>query len=295
MTPHYERIAHSLVARHPKPIGVVEFYGGQFFGLIPATTYDYFLENLFAAGYTIIAVPFEFSFNHVAVAESLLAERDQVREKLPEIDDVPHFWVGHSLGCKFIALLEAYTDPASGLYLPPGRSKATARRGIIDEPSLLMAPDIGDTAAALPLPVLPQILDSLGLGVRPTRAETQRLIVEDELFHLTALISFAGDTVAGNASGSPEKNDVPWFIQTLRGRQDGTLLHRELAGGHLVPLGVRLADVVLEVDPQIGLLPAAPPAELERAALELLADLGGRRVAGIRRRQVAASSAPAAG
>ncbi|NTW04378.1 MAG: DUF1350 family protein [Oscillochloris sp.] len=287
---HYERIAHSLVARHPSPIGTVEFYGGQFFGQLPATTYDYFLGSLFNAGYTIIAVPFVFSFDHVAVAEMLLDERDLVRKLLPELDGVPHFWVGHSVGCKFIALLEAYTEPAddlsSSLFLPPNRTLATARRGILDEPSLLMAPDIGDTSAALPLPVLPQILDALGLGVRPTRAETQQLIINDQLFHLTALISFQSDTVAGNASGSPEKYDVPWFINVLGSR--GTLLHRELAGGHLVPVGIRFADVVFEVDPKVGLFPADPPAELEQSAIELLAALAGRRAMGVQRRQATA-------
>jgi len=273
---------------------VVEFYGGQLFGQLPATSYDYFLGSLFAAGYTIIAVPFDFSFDHVSVAEGLLVERDRVRQQLPELDGVPHFWVGHSLGCKFIALLEAYTDPASGLFLPPNRTAATARRGIYDEPSLLMAPDIGDTAAAVPVPILPQILDALGMGVRPTRAETQRLIVEDELFYLTALISFAGDTVAGNAAGPPETSDVAWLIKVLSDRQGGTLHHRELAGGHMVPFGIRLADVVMEIDPKIGLVPAAPPAEVERTAIELLAALGDRRALGIQRRQAAAKQVPLA-
>jgi hypothetical protein len=288
MEPHYERISRSLVARHldRKPIGVVEFYGGQFFGQLPATTYSYFLGELFQAGYTIIAVPYDFSFDHIKVAKGLLLERDSVRAQLPELDGVPHFWVGHSLGCKLIALLEAYTDAASGLFLPPNQVRATALRGIYDEPSLLMAPNIGDTAAALPLPVLPQILDALGLGVRPSRADTQRLIVNDDLFHLTALISFVRDDVAGNAAGSPEKSDVAWFIQTLHGR--GELLHQELDGGHLVPVGIRLADVVLEIDPQIGLLPAEPPAALEQVAIELLAKLGGRRYEGLQRRQALA-------
>ncbi|NTV63396.1 MAG: DUF1350 family protein [Oscillochloris sp.] len=283
----YERIANSMVARQPNPIGVVEFYGGQFFGQLPATTYDYLLGALFDAGYTIIAVPFEFSFDHVAVADNLLRERDQVRDHLPELANVPHFWVGHSVGCKFIALLEAYTDQASQLFLPPGRDPASTRRGIYDEPSLLLAPDIGDTDSALPLPVLAKILDALGLGIRPTRAETQQLIVEDDLFNLTALISFENDTVAGNAAGSPDKSDVAWLLQTLRDRGGQTLLHRELAGGHLVPVGIRLADVVLELDPTCGLVSAEPPAELERTAVELLAALGQRRAVGLQRRQAA--------
>lgn len=284
MEPHYERISRSLVARHPNPIGVVEFYGGQFFGQLPATSYDYFLGMLFRAGYTIIAVPFTFGFNHTAIAEVLLVERDRVRERLPELANLPHFWVGHSLGCKFIALLEAYTEPVSGMFLPPGRTLATALRGILDEPSLLMAPDIGNTDSALPVPILPQLLDAFGLGVRPTRAETQHLIATNQLFGLTALISFARDRVAGNASEPPAVSDVAWFLQTLDARPGGRLLHEELPGGHLVPFGIRFSDTVLELDPQFGFLPAEPPAELEAVAVRLLAALTERRSLGIQRR-----------
>jgi hypothetical protein len=200
-----------------------------------------------------------------------------VRERLPELAGVPHFWVGHSLGCKFIALLEAYTEPRSGKFLPPGRMLATARRGILNEPSLLLAPDIGDTDSAVPVPIVPNILDALGLGVRPTRAETQHLIATDELFGLTALISFERDRVAGNAAAPPEVSDVAWFIATLSARTGDRFLHEELPGGHLVPLGLRLADVVLEVDPQIGCPPAKPPAALEATAVRFLAALQQRR------------------
>jgi hypothetical protein len=301
MDPRYERISRSLVARHPSPVGVVEFYGGQFFGQLPVTSYDYFLGSLFRAGYAIIAVPYRPGFNHAAIAETLLEERDTVRERLPELANVPHFWVGHSLGCKFIALLEALTDVRSGLYLPAGRDRATARRGILDEPSLLLAPDISDTEDVLPIPFLGQILDTLGLGVRPNRAETQRLILESGLFGLTGLISFVRDRTAGNASGSPEESDVAWFIQALSGPLEHTLLHVELAGGHLVPLGLQIHDVVLEVDPAFGAVPAEPPAELEMAAIGMLAELGRRRriSLGQRRKTVtqgrqAAAPAPAA-
>ncbi|MGQ9927386.1 MAG: DUF1350 family protein [Chloroflexaceae bacterium] len=287
MEPRYERISRSLVARHPNPIGVVEFYGGQFFGQLPATSYDYFLGMLFQAGYTIIAVPFTFGFNHTEIAEILLIERDLVRAELPELAGVPRFWVGHSLGCKFIALLEASTDPVSGMFAPPGLVTAGIRRGILDEPSLLMAPDIGDTDSALPVPIVPGILDALSLGVRPTRAETQRLIKDSNLFNLTALISFERDRVAGNASEPPETSDVAWFLQSLGARPKGRLLHEELPGGHLVPFGIRFGDVVFELDPQSGFLPAEPPAELEVTAVRLLGELERRRATAVQQRMEA--------
>ena len=104
----FKPVAHSWVAIHSQPIGVVEFIGGALFGSVPIISYDYFLRSLYEAGYTVITLPFRFGLDHESVAESLLSERDEV---LQQIDDyhggLPRFWVGHSLSCKYIFLLEA--------------------------------------------------------------------------------------------------------------------------------------------------------------------------------------------
>ncbi|NJN19243.1 MAG: DUF1350 family protein [Oscillochloris sp.] len=284
MEPHYKHISRSLVARHPQPVGVIEFYGGQFFGQLPVTSYDYLLATLFRNGYTIIGVPFTFGFDHVAIAEGLLRERDNVRRLLPELDSVPHFWLGHSLGCKFISLLEVYTNPNDGMFAPPGGPRlAAAQRGILDEPAILMAPDIADTAQAVPIPALGRFLDALGLGIQPDRRETQHLIESDPLFGLTALISFHSDRIAGNISQSPERSDAAWFLKMLQGRHPEGVLHQELPGGHLVPLGLQLDDIVLELDP-FGVAQAQPPALLEQTVLEMLGKLNYRRVTAVAKR-----------
>jgi hypothetical protein len=242
----YKCIAGALVAENPQNKGVIEFYGGAFFELLPQVSYEYYLQGLFNAGYTIIAVPFAFSFDHMEVALGLIEKRDNIRAalKLPKSSrEFPHFWIGHSVGCKIISLLEVLTDVPRCV-------------GIADEPSLLLAPDISDTSSAVPWPIS-SILDLFGLGVKPTQAQTQRLIAgRTDVFTLAGLISFADDDIAGNAAGTlPKKGDsnVKWFVDTLSERdrifRRDLFLHQELPGGHLAPIGFQFGNCLVDADP----------------------------------------------
>lgn len=111
-------LSFSWVAIHPKPKGVIQFIGGALFGSFPTVFYHYFLRKLYAAGYTIVALPFRFTFEHWSVSLELLREQYVLRQAIiekvidleydPEIylKDANYRWVGHSLGCKYILLLE---------------------------------------------------------------------------------------------------------------------------------------------------------------------------------------------
>jgi hypothetical protein len=61
MTPEFKFIPlqFNWVAINPKPIGVVYFIGGAFFGTFPNLFYRYLLKQVFERGYTIIAIPLE--------------------------------------------------------------------------------------------------------------------------------------------------------------------------------------------------------------------------------------------
>ncbi len=285
MSVHYERISESWVSQPPNPIGVVEFYGGEGFGLFPTTSYAYFLESLYAAGYAVIAVPVDFGSDHYRIAYRLLVERDQVNAYLPQLRGLPHFWVGHSVGCKFIGLLEALTEGETNTFkLPSGYEDLPPIRGILDEPSLLMAPDISDTSAAIPVPFIANLLNAVGLGIRPTRVQTQQLIENDDLFNLTAIVSFANDTIAGNAAGDPAKSDVAWFIQTLSQRQDGFLLHQEIPGKHMEPSGIECDGSLYRLDLPEIIDREALPRPLEPLVLQFLQELGARRQRGLQSR-----------
>ena len=111
-------LSFSWVAIHPKPKGVIQFIGGALFGSFPTVFYNYFFKKLYAAGYTIIAFPFRFTFDHWSVSLQLLREHYVLRQAIikqvinlgydPEVylKDANYRWVGHSLGCKYILLLE---------------------------------------------------------------------------------------------------------------------------------------------------------------------------------------------
>jgi Protein of unknown function (DUF1350) len=254
----FQAIAHSWVAKHPCPIGVVEFLGGALFGTLPTVCYRHFLQSLYQTGYTVIAVPFRFGFNHEAIAHSLLEERDQIRAELQYPNDMPHFWVGHSLGCKYIALLESQGK-------------------IMNQPSLLIAPDISDTQNAIPHAGLADWLDRHQLGARPTRQATQVLIQSSRLFHLTALISFDQDCLAGTCRESSQQSDVAWFSETLAQQQGSFLVAQEIPGWHEEPIGIPIGRAVYRLD-QNGLTRQwAMLRQLEPLAIEFLFKLASRR------------------
>lgn len=232
-TPPFERVGSAWVARNPANKGVIEFYGGAIFERCPTLFYEEYLEGLFEGGYNIVAFTFPISFNHTKVAEGLVQTRKDVLGQLSfpaSAPEYPHFWVGHSIGCKIISLLQILITQSA---------TENAR-----QPTLLLAPDISGTKAAVPGP-LAAILDWLGLGVKPTEPQTKAIISKNQdILAATGLISFADDSIAGNAEGTLPKGgngSVEWFINTLSGRDNGGTLpfftHAQLPGKHLAPLG----------------------------------------------------------
>ncbi|MEH1912907.1 MAG: DUF1350 family protein [Nostoc sp.] len=124
----FKPVSHSWVALHPKPKGVIQFIAGAFFGTFgPMLFYRYLLQSLFEQGYTIILLPFNFTFNHYVEAGFLMREQYEILPELVKmasvagydyeayLDDKNFSWIGHSLGCKYISLLEGFTA------LPPER------------------------------------------------------------------------------------------------------------------------------------------------------------------------------
>jgi Protein of unknown function (DUF1350) len=273
----FSPISFSWVAIHPKPKGVVQFIGGAFFGTFPNIFYRYFLKQIFLEGYTVVALPFRFTFRHWSVAISLLREQETLRlllaQRAKELGYDPSIygksssyqWIGHSLGCKYIALLELLAEWSQDTEKVRRQIKRKTKKSddqlkqikesvkglsisIKDQASLLMAPDISNTQDAIKVPLLPEFLDAIGLGVLPTKQETFDLIEESALFNLAKMISFDRDKIAGNLKAplTPD-NTVRMLIKILGGK----LLYEEVEGKHLRPLGLELGDSV------VG--PIAPP------------------------------------
>lgn len=285
----FSPFSFSWVAIHPKPKGVVQFIGGAFFGTFPNIFYRYLLKQIFLEGYTVVALPFRFTFRHWSVAISLLREQQALRpllaQRAKELGYDPSIysktssyqWIGHSLGCKYIALLELlaewsqdaekvsrqiqrHTKRSDAQIMQIKQSVKGLSISITDQKSLLMAPDISNTQDAIKVPLLPAFLDSIGLGVLPTKQETFDLIQESDLFNLAKMISFRHDGIAGSVGGKPGLDNT---VRTLLSILGSKLESEEIEGKHLRPLGLELGDGI------VGPI-AAPPPELIPLLLKFL-------------------------
>lgn len=118
----FKPVSFSWVALHPQPKGVIQFIGGAFFGTFgPMFFYRHLLECIYQQGYTIILLPFNFTFDHYSEAGFLIREQYKLIPELVRmaelagyeyktyLDDSNFSWIGHSIGCKYIALLEAFS------------------------------------------------------------------------------------------------------------------------------------------------------------------------------------------
>lgn len=317
----FRPVSHSWVALHPQPKGVIQFIAGAFFGTFgPMFFYRYLLQCLFEQGYTIILLPFNFTFNHYIEAGFLIREQYEILPELVRIasfegydyeaylDDKNFSWIGHSLGCKYISLLEGFSAlpqdaQAREQFLRKLLSKTSDESQIqsviadinilVDEltrkivevrrlihtyvsrdinitsifikgqESILLAPDISDTASAIRPKFLANFIDYLGLGVKPNPQQTHDLILESGLFNLMGLVCFKSDNIA--------KSTCEWFINTLKKPPKDFL--RSLMGGHLRPLGIQLGNDVLNIESPILELVQKRNLEFEAYVTELLKEL----------------------
>ena len=257
--PNFQPISFSWVALHPKPKGVIQFIGGAFFGTFPTLFYRHLLQELYQAGYTLVVLPFRFSLRHWQIAYSLLKEQHRLRQILPNLaqhqgydsslyKEVSSYqWLGHSLGCKYIALLELFSsnEDAVAAVLPQDLVKIyRSSSGIWNQGSVLIAPDISDLESAIPIRSLAALLHRLNIGVQPNRQQTLDLIEQSALFNLTAMMSFDRDTVAGSIRDrDPRVSDVLWLYQYLQKKSDSV---QELSGKHLEPIGWRIGRYIAD-------------------------------------------------
>ena len=256
------------VAEHPKPIGTIEFLGGALFGSLPNVSYSYFLNYFYDQEYTIVTAPFRLGLNHEQIAREIYSDRQRVFDTLKPIHKTLHrYWIGHSLGCKYIILLEtAGEEDGTEFFLK-------------DQPSILIAPDMSDTYDAVKIGIIAQYLDDIGRGVNPNRAVTKARLAASKRFNLTAVISFDRDAIAGTQQQTPEEpdfSDVALITQLLKQRPSGLLFKTELENcQHLEPVGVKVVQAdgsisLLDLDLADGILESIVDRKLEP---QVLADL----------------------
>lgn len=249
----FKPFSKSWVAIHPDPKGVIQFVGSFFiFGSLPTVFYNSLLRSLYNEGYTIIAYPCSVIpplrwkaklVDHWKASIRLLKEEYALKTELIAyilnygnqnsldvyLNQSKYYWIGHSLGCKYISILEILSSnhqsintyligcefesqefkiieaDISNLEIERIKSdrninnlftrekinkQIQSKKGIIDQPSIFIAPEIYGTQ------------DSNGatipyFKVFPSGQKTLCLIrASDNYFNLTALISFAGDEIS---------------------------------------------------------------------------------------------------
>lgn len=136
---HFQAFSHSWVAIHPNPKGIIQFVGSFFiFGSLPTVFYYFLLNSLYAQRYTIIAYPSSVIppllwqsklVNHWSASIQLLEEESVIKAELIAhilkytdrkylnvyLNHGNYFWLGHSLGCKYISLLEILSNDFQNL------------------------------------------------------------------------------------------------------------------------------------------------------------------------------------
>lgn len=219
----FRRVKDTQVALHPDPKGVISFIGGAFFGKFPTIFYRSLLKDIFNCGYTIVAFPYRFTFDHWSEAISLAEDRYEIQQALsekakklgysyeiyeenPNSKDSKYIWLGHSLGCKYIGLLELLTDLEKQdfqLHLSTCVSQNEAKSiiqllshisldkvSLLNQPSILIDPVISDLDDAVPFQSLRKIINRF-IRVEPSRKETYDLIHKSKLFGLTSIIDLS--------------------------------------------------------------------------------------------------------
>lgn len=261
----FKPLTTGWAAIHPQPQGVIFFIGGAFFGTFPTVFYRYLLRSLYQKGYTLVAFPFRFSFRHWSVAVSLANSKPQIRQELTELakqqgysyslygedPNAPAFnylWVGHSLGCKYIALLELLTDRAKqdravlNGCIGAGQSERLANAlgdvslkqiSLLNQPSILLDPVISDLDGAVPIKSLRALVERF-IRVEPSIEQTYCLINRSQLFALTSVIAFTSQ-LAKETVGTLEE------LLTLQLSSFKTLP----LGNHLAVLGFKRGNFAL--------------------------------------------------
>ncbi|MGK7906628.1 MAG: DUF1350 family protein [Synechococcus sp.] len=296
-------LAFNWVLIHPEPKGVVYFIGGAGFGTFPTIFYRYILRRLFQDGYTVVALPYRFTLNHWSVAINMVRDSKPLREAIrqeaegmgytknldlytdPEkFRQGNYFWLGHSLGCKYISLLELLgtveflqrvkdaensedfdrlTRDLNRCVKKPARVKQVKQLlkefldtvgpeylSLENQPTILMAPVITGIEGAIPVKSIAEVVKPF-IDARPSTDATQCLIRESESFHYTAIVGFKNDQIAAKAGTIS-------FLRKEFANKSYETLFKELPGKHMAPanltkLNVELGNVLVdELLPALG-------------------------------------------
>ncbi len=286
---------HGWAALHPHPQGVVQFVGTSRWGGWPALAYRHFLQQLYAAGYTVVVLLLPTSRCGWFTALELFQEQYEQRVALVEaalkrgydpavyLQEQCYAWVGHGVGCRPVVMLEILKDALTErchqelkavvtepvryrlvqrlralerrIYELTAISVSYTRPRRVDTAAVLLAPVMGDLEIPLPWRRLVRRLQSA-----PAAEQIHQLVAASPRFSRTAVVQFDRDRTA-----APTCQQLMWEQPRLR--------RRLLAGAHLAPVGLRWGNVVVDFNPFDKFIQPLSCRTLESQTLTLLTQL----------------------
>ncbi|MDJ0662135.1 MAG: DUF1350 family protein [Crocosphaera sp.] len=208
----WQEISGSSVLVPRYPIAIIHFLGGAFVGTAPNFTYRYLLEELAKEGYAIIATPFVNTFDHLAIARSVLNRFENILDRLKTNTSLgqgylPIYGIGHSMGCK--------------LHLLIGSLFSVERAG-----NILISFNNYPVKKAIPFLEQIDIENYLSLEFTPSPDETKIIIEKDYQIRRNLLIKFTNDNI-----------DETMILQPiLDDKYPNLVALQSLSGNHLTPL-----------------------------------------------------------
>jgi hypothetical protein len=224
----WREISGSWVLIPPQPMALIHFLGGAFVGTAPTVTYRGLLTQLAQQGYGIIATPFLNTFDHQAIARTVLnrfetiVERLQGQQQLPR-GYLPVYGLGHSMGCKLHLLIGSLyeVERAGNILISFNNYPVKQAIPLLEQLSQLELDKAWQTVQ--------QQWDfkaEINLEFTPSPELTNRLIAESYGIRRNLLIKFRNDDLDQTLALQP----------ILTARFAEMVACRTLPGNHLTPL-----------------------------------------------------------
>lgn len=206
---NWQEISGSWVLLPSQAEGVIHFLGGAFVANAPQLTYRWLLEQLARSGYAVIATPFVNTFDHQAIARSVLNRFEITVQRLPSLRDryLPVYGIGHSMGGK--------------IHLLVGSLYGVERSG-----NIFIAYNNFPAKRAIPFFDRFELPKEWEFEFTPSPEATHAIAAQDYGIRRNLLIKFTNDTIDQTEELAP----------ILQGRFPNLVTTRLLPGNHGTPL-----------------------------------------------------------